>query len=379
MCKVCHITTVHPTFDARIFYKECKTLVQAGYNVSLISQHNLNESVDGVRIIPLPRIKNRFKRRTKLVWKAFILALKENADIYHFHDPELISIGILLKLFRKKVVYDIHEYYSEIVPLRCNIKTGFLYLFIKFIVKLFIEYIPSKIFNLIVFPTYSLEKEYNIPHRSIVLVNFPNIKSIKDEEKFLDQKKKIYDIIHVGTISPPRMKFMLEVTKELSKSNKKFKWLFLGISKHTINWVLKNYDKKFINEYIIMKTRVPYLEALEYISESCLGFNYHPYEKRFLVAIPMKVFEYMINDIPVVTTALPELKFYLKNNINALLVDSQDPVEYCEAIKLLLNNSNKALNIAIKGKKLITEKLNWESSESKKLIKAYESLIKYGD
>jgi len=31
--KVCHISTVHSVFDTRIFYKECKTLAKAGYEV----------------------------------------------------------------------------------------------------------------------------------------------------------------------------------------------------------------------------------------------------------------------------------------------------------------------------------------------------------
>jgi len=62
MRKVCHITTVHPPFDTRIFHKEAKTLVNAGYAVSLVVQHDKNETVDGIKIIALPRPKNRFER-----------------------------------------------------------------------------------------------------------------------------------------------------------------------------------------------------------------------------------------------------------------------------------------------------------------------------
>jgi len=37
-------------------------------------------------------------------------ALKIKADVCYFHDPELIHIRVLLKLFtRKKVICDIHE------------------------------------------------------------------------------------------------------------------------------------------------------------------------------------------------------------------------------------------------------------------------------
>lgn len=61
MCiKVCILTTVHPLFDTRIFHKEAKTLVKAGYYVTLIVQHDKNDVVDGVKIIALPKPRNRF-------------------------------------------------------------------------------------------------------------------------------------------------------------------------------------------------------------------------------------------------------------------------------------------------------------------------------
>jgi len=60
--KVVHLTTVHPPFDTRIFHKQAKTLVRAGYDVTLIAQHNKNELVDGVKIIALPKPRSRFTR-----------------------------------------------------------------------------------------------------------------------------------------------------------------------------------------------------------------------------------------------------------------------------------------------------------------------------
>jgi len=107
--KVCHITTVHSAFDTRIFHKECKTLLNAGYDVSLVVQHARQETIDGIKIIPLKKPKNRLYRMIFLPFKAYKLALKQKADIYHLHDPELIPIGLKLKKLGKKVIFDAHE------------------------------------------------------------------------------------------------------------------------------------------------------------------------------------------------------------------------------------------------------------------------------
>lgn len=109
---ICMLSSAHSAFDVRIFYKEAKSLSKAGYEVVIISQHDKEEIVDNIKIITLPMPKNRFHRMTNIVWKLFKLALKEKADVYHFHDPELIPIGILLKLKRMKIIYDVHGDYA---------------------------------------------------------------------------------------------------------------------------------------------------------------------------------------------------------------------------------------------------------------------------
>ena len=113
---VCHVTTAHPAFDTRIFRRECRSLAAAGYTVHLVAPHDREETVDGVHILPLPPAPSGLPRRA--VWP--ILALRRarvtRADLYHFHDPELIpAMRLLGRWTRRPVVWDVHEVYTETI------------------------------------------------------------------------------------------------------------------------------------------------------------------------------------------------------------------------------------------------------------------------
>ncbi len=370
--KICHITTVHSPFDVRIFHRECKTLVSYGYKVTLVAPHTRDEISDGVYIRSIAKNSNKIKRFLFTIWQAYFKALKENAIIYHFHDPELIPIGLLLKILHKKIViYDVHEHYSEIITQRLPkfLQNSLVKWFLKFI----LEKVPTKFFDLLVFPTSSLMYEYNTTSKGIILINLPS--KYDCHTSTFPWKEKMYDIVFVGTISPPRMRFLVEVATELAKFIPKFKWLLVGIPNSTIIWMFKNYDRYFLEDYFTFVPRVPFNEVLEYLKRSRIGFNYHPVEKRFEVAIPMKVFEYMAVGLPVVTSSLPELENLLINKKHVFMINSQKPIDFAKPILSLLQNPKEAELLGVSAQKYIQEYLNWENISAPKILSSYFTLL----
>ena len=100
--KVCHMTSAHPPEDVRIFYKECVSLANAGYDVYLVAKGESYEK-NGVHIIGVGQPSGgRLSRMTKFSKQVYQAALAVNADIYHFHDPELLPYGLKLKRRGKK-------------------------------------------------------------------------------------------------------------------------------------------------------------------------------------------------------------------------------------------------------------------------------------
>ncbi len=116
--RICLLSSVHHAYDTRIFYREAATLSESGYRVTLVAQHNKNEIINNIKIIPVPKFRNRFHRIVIGNWFIFIVSMKEKANLYHFHDPELIPAGLLLKAVGRKVIFDIHEKYDKIILAR---------------------------------------------------------------------------------------------------------------------------------------------------------------------------------------------------------------------------------------------------------------------
>lgn len=127
---ICHLTTVHRPDDVRIFGKQCRTLAAAGFRVTLVARGDppLGAAVVGapaqavpapgvsgrgsgaaLRFRQLPAISGRLARMTLGLVSAFSAALRTRARVVHLHDPELLPVGLLLRLCGRRVVYDVHE------------------------------------------------------------------------------------------------------------------------------------------------------------------------------------------------------------------------------------------------------------------------------
>ena len=109
MYKVCHMTSAHAPEDERVFFKECMSLAANGYETYLVARGNSYEK-NGVHIIGVGEIPtSRRKRMTKGARKVYDVAKALDADIYHFHDPELLPYGLKLQKAGKRVIFDSHE------------------------------------------------------------------------------------------------------------------------------------------------------------------------------------------------------------------------------------------------------------------------------
>lgn len=122
--KICHITSAHNRYDARIFKRECVSLAKEPSNevVLVCCDGKPYEFKDGIQITSYSSTKLSKKERFRLLFSNKTLVnylLTINADIYQFHDIELIEVGRKLSRKGRCVVFDSHEnwpgYIAELV------------------------------------------------------------------------------------------------------------------------------------------------------------------------------------------------------------------------------------------------------------------------
>ena len=360
------MTSVHPRYDTRIFYKECTSLAKAGYETYLLVADGKGDEVkNNVKIIDIGlREKNRRKRALKTGKNIIKKALEIDADIYHFHDPELLlNINLLLKK-NKKVIFDVHED----VPKQILTKGYLNPKFSKFISKIYEKFEKRKSlkFSAVVCAEPIPAKRFaKINENTVEVRNYP----ILNEFFEINWEKRQNNVCYVGGISIIRG--IKEIVKAIEKVDAELH-LAGNFSPEKLKdeiSALPGWKKVKFYGYVGRK------EIAEILSVSKIGLVLlHPIPK-YLEAYPVKMFEYMAAGVPVLASDFDLYKEILDDAKCGMTVNPLNPDEIAEVMNKMLADDEILKQMSINGQKAAREKYNW-AVEEKKLLKLYEKLQK---
>jgi glycosyltransferase involved in cell wall biosynthesis len=357
----CIITTVHPPFDNRIFHKQARSLVKAGYRVTLIAQHDRHEVVNDVEIIPLSKSHNRMLRMLRTVI-AFRLALKQKADVYHFHDPELIPVCLILKLLGKRVIYDVHEDYPSQIITKHWIPS-ILRKPLSILMNI-VERIGARVFDGIVVVSDS-HKERFPEEKRVVISNFPSLEYFKELMKPREIQSELPVAIYTGLLS--RKRGIKQVVEAFS--------LLKGVEL----WLVGRFDERSFQEEIepSISSNVkiwglkPFEEVVKLLKGANIGISCLLPLPIYLNTLPTKILEYMAAGIPIVASDFPFYRDFVDGC--GLLVNPLDPEDIARAVRQLLDNPELMQDMGKEGQRRVKEIYNWEQ-ESQKLLSFYRRI-----
>jgi len=362
------------TNDSRVL-KEAITLKNNGFNISIVAHLDSgllnNEIVEGVRVLRVSFLDRKTASITTKViaYLKYIhqaIKLTKDSDFIHAHDLNTMPIAVYIKLFLNKsvkIIYDAHEYETQMNNLSKKGKK-IMYFFEKRLIKY-----ADKIITV----SHSIALEYKKLYPTIetpsLILNCPNYTEISKGNKFREKfklKDEVTIFLYQGSLNKGRgLEIIVKVFKEIS--NKKNVLVMMGYGN------LEDYarEQSAKEENIYFHEAVSPHELMDYtssadvgiatIENSCLSYYY---------CLPNKMFEYIMAEIPIIVSNLPEMKKIVRTEKIGVVLKKNSSSGILKAITEINQLDIKVLKSNLKKTK---KKYNWQQQE-KELLSIYNNL-----
>lgn len=343
------LTSAHSAMDDRIFYREARTLSEAGFSVCVVGKHQQSEIIEGIRICALKATSSRLQR----LWQGMSIlknALAAYGRLYVIHDPELIGIALILRTCGKKVLYDAHENLPAQIrqkdwipkPIRCGL--------IPLVAA--VEWLASRILNGVIAAVPAIQIRF--PARKTVLVrNFPtrNALATLAQGSPVNERKNV--VIYTGGLS--RIRGIAELVNA-----------FRDLQDAEL-WLVGEFDDPGFRDEVTCNLPAnskwlgwrPHPEVLKLYREAKLGAVLLHSTPNHRCALPVKLFEYMGAGLPVIASNFSEYEELVHGC--GVLADPMNVAEIRSAITGLLANESRLRQMSLQARKRVMSEFNWES------------------
>lgn len=367
MIKVCHVTSVHPAEDVRIFHKECVSLAQAGYEVYLVEQGDSYEK-QGVHIVGVGQPpQKRWERMTRFTKKVCDAALAVDADVYHLHDPELLPYAKRFKKMGKKVIFDSHEHTAEAI-------------FEK-------EWLPQCVRTL-VYAMYSAYQKSVCKSLDAVISVTPNIVNyfkLFNERTVQVANYPIYaDNANTSVQKQCRVAFAGGISRQWNHHTLLDALHTIPECRYTLCGIA---DKDYLEqikqanawEQVDYLGRIPHKQVSSQLEVSMAGMALlqpgRNTDWQNGTIGNTKIFEEMMAGLPVICTDFVLWREFVERYGCGICVKPDNAGEVAEAIRFLLDHPEEAKRMGENGRRAVKEEFNW-GVEEKKLLALYEDILK---
>ena len=363
--------------DPRV-HQEAKSLVKNGFDVTIIAWDReckmpKIENKDGINIERI-HIKSSYGRGSSQLFfvlffwfKAFLLSMRKQFDVIHCHDFNTLPLGVVIgKLKRKKIIFDAHESYFEM--LESNVSS-----IIKKAMATAEKNLLKRI-DLLITVGEILESEYKRrgAKKTSVVGNWKLISDyqIPSEELIAEkQRLKLPDkliITFIGYLNEGRG--ILELI-EAAKVNKEIFVILAGkgMLEEQVKQAAKDCDNIIFLGFLSPETIPLYTALSDVIYYALNGRN--PNAK---YSAPNKLFEALAAGKVIITGNFGEIGKIVREENCGIIVDDITPTNLTKVLSLISQREilrNYQKNAAAAGKR----KYNWLSAEQT-LLDAYRHL-----
>jgi len=363
--QVCHFSSVHKVNDIRVFRKQCTTLAQGGHDVTLIA---CPAKVDGgpVRIVPVKPPKNRIARMLFHSYRVYGLARRENADIYHFHDPELLPYALLLKLQGRRVIYDSHECLVEDLVTKEWIPQ-LLRRPMAYVLEQIENFVGARLSAIVAATPHIARRFQPVNAATAAIINYPLSTEFDHQHK--DEAIERDGVCYVGAIS--FIRGIMPLLDSLDATDGKTRFRLAGLlADESVERACRNHRNWSRVEFHGQTDRQGVADIYRRSFAGIVNFLPAP---NHIHSQPNKLFEYMSAGIPVICSDFALWKSVIEDGECGLCVDPASSEALAAAINILATDESICTRFSRNGRRLIEQNFTWER-EGEKLLELYGKL-----
>lgn len=370
---VLHITTVHPRGDVRIAIKELYSIMEVGkWKVGLVVADGYGNSVDNISGLVIEDIGlaqgGRIGRFIIGSWQAFLRIRLLNPRLIHFHDPELILLGLVLKCFGYKVIYDVHED----VP-RQIMDKHWIPSFLKPVFAMLtegVEWVGASVFDNIITVTPKIAERFP-NHKTVLVRNFSRLEELVIRNP-VSYSERPSAFVYVGGITIGRgIREMIEAVNlvpEPFDCRLELAGIFKEPKVQDGMQSLTGWSQVRYHGWVSRS------DVARLLGNVCAGLLVlHPLGNH-VDSYPTKLFEYMATGLPVIASDFPLWRQIISDVDCALFVDPLNPQAIANAMQWILEHPEEAEAMGHRGRNAVEQTYNWKP-EAKKLLDLYATLL----
>lgn len=372
MATIVHLSTLHPRADARIYVREAQTLAaRLPHDVVLMiadGQGSVAAPKGEVSVHDLGTFRGgRLGRAIAGPWRAFRAIRRLRPRIVHFHDPELIPLGIVLRAFGHVVIYDVHED----VPRQVATKHWLPAVVrgpVAWAVEL-VEGVAARLLSALVPATHKIAERFPAD-RTVTVQNYPLLGELSAVSS-APYRERPEAFVYPGALADIRG--TQEMVDALARLKRPAVRLHLAgpYSPPSYARTLEAMPGWAQVTYHGVVSR-PEVGAL--LATSRAGMVVHHPIPNEVDAQPIKTFEYMSVGLPVIASDFPAWRRIIGEAGCGLLVNPLDPQAVADAMQWILDHPDEAEAMGQRGRRAVVERFNWEA-ESAQLLALYARFL----
>lgn len=342
--------------------KVCNTLISLGFEVTLVGRKLPNSLPLSPRKYNTKRIKLFFKKGAmfyaELNFRLFWYLLFKRHTVLLANDLDTLLANYRVSKIRKtELVYDSHEYFTEVPELIDGsfAKNTWLRIEKKIFPKLNNVYTVCDSIAKVYSDKYGVDVKVvrNIPLRNLQ-------KSFKTREELnLPLDKKILLLQGAGINVDRGAEEMVKAMQYLPDD-----YLFVIVGGGDVFEILKDIiNKQKLENKVKIIGKVAYEELINYTYNSDLGLSLDKNTNlNYQYSLPNKLFDYINYQTPVLTSDLIEIKNVVETYQVGWISYSHDPKKIANSVLNIFNNMedyNQKKSNTLRA----SEELNWENEE----------------